>query len=318
MKRLAICLFVGFAAGEMTTAASAAAAAAGGTKGNDEGKDTAKDPTKSGGDNAGAVSPGDADANPSPGLGDTGELDLSDKSAPEPSATASKVATTLSWQDITVLPRKRFLKGGRFELAPFTGISINDIMIRHYVFGADLNYFLSDAIWVGLQGNYYIKQLTERETLVGLQYNQIPTLNRYLYGGALNFGYVPVYGKFAWFDRGIVHWEVFASAGFGVTKTEIIPRNPSDPSFSNLSLTPNFALGGRFFLFDWLTINYAVRDYVILDKFESTNPHPDPAVTPWTSAVAKAAADSALVHNVMFYVGAGFYLPTKFQYKTPR
>ena len=189
-------------------------------------------------------------------------------------------------------------------------------MIRHYVFGADLNYFLSDAIWVGLQGNYYIKQLTEREALVGLQYNQIPTLNKYLYGGALNFGYVPVYGKFAWFNRGILHWEIFASAGIGVTKTEIIPRNPSDPSFDNLSITPNIALGGRFFLFDWLTLNYAVRDYLILDKFESTNPHPNGVV--WTSALAKSAADSALVHNVMFYVGAGFYLPTKFQYKTPR
>jgi outer membrane beta-barrel protein len=303
MKRLAICLLVGFAAGEMTSGAFAAAAAPGGTKGNPD--------TKSDSDATPAAEP---DSTPPSTLGDTGELDLSDKGAPEPTAAANKVAATLSWQDITVLPRKRFLKGGRVELAPFTGISVNDIMIRHYVFGADLNYFLSDAIWVGLQGNYYVKQITDRESLVGLQYNQNTTLNRYLYGGALNFGYVPVYGKFAWFDRGILHWEIFASAGFGVTKTESIPVNPADPSFTNMSLTPNFALGGRFFLFDWLTINYAIRDYVILDKFESTNSH----ANPWTSAQAKAAADSVLVHNVMFYVGAGIYLPTKFQYKTAR
>ena len=33
---------------------------------------------------------------------------------------------------------------------------------------------------------------------------------------------------------------------------------------------------------------------------------------------AKAQAQSALVNNVVFSVGIGFYLPTKFQYKTPR
>ena len=35
-------------------------------------------------------------------------------------------------------------------------------------------------------------------------------------------------------------------------------------------------------------------------------------------ATAKAHADAKLVNNVMFYLGVGFYLPTGFQYKTPR
>src|SRR5262245_46110784 len=59
---------------------------------------------------------------------------------------------SLSWQDIVVVPRKAFLKGGRLELQPFAGVTINDNLIRHYVFGADFNYFLTDALWVGLQG----------------------------------------------------------------------------------------------------------------------------------------------------------------------
>src|SRR5262249_14691177 len=58
--------------------------------------------------------------------------------------------STLSWQDIVVVPRKAFLKGGRVELQPFTGVTINDNLIRHYVFGADINYFLTDALWVGV------------------------------------------------------------------------------------------------------------------------------------------------------------------------
>ena len=298
MKRLAICLFVSTVLGGPVSQALAAGAAAGGNK---------KSESES-------AAPAESDTSEAPAAGDTtGELDLSDKGSPELSGPAVKTSATLSWQDIAVLPRKRFLKGGRLEISPFTGTSVNDIMIRHYGFGVDLNYFLSDAISVGVQGIYYVKQLTEREALVGLQYNRIPTLNRNLFAAALNFGYVPAYGKFAWFNHGIMHWEILASAGFGVTKTEIIARDPRDAAFSNMSLTPNVGIGGRFFLFDWLTLNYGVRDYVILDKMESRSRQPGQ-----DAATAKAQADSVMVHNVMFTLGVGMYLPTKFQYKTAR
>jgi outer membrane beta-barrel protein len=304
MKRLAVCLFVLIAIGGAGTVAAAAGTAAGGDKGKADKSDSA-DTT----DTAGAAAGGSAGAT-------SDELDLSEskeKSVDEAGASAVKASTTLSWQDIVVVPRKRFLKGGRFEFAPFTGVSLNDILIRHYVFGLDLNFFLSNAMWIGLQGNYYVKALTEREELIGLQYNRIPTLNKYLYGGSLNFGYAPVYGKFAWFNKSILHWEIFASGGVGVTQTEIIPRIPGDATFTNLSITPNIAIGGRFFLFDSLTVNYAVRDYIVLDKFEPTNRTAGEPI-----ATVKANAEGKMVNNIMFYLGVGFYLPTKFQYKTPR
>jgi outer membrane beta-barrel protein len=227
---------------------------------------------------------------------------------------AARPTTTLSWQDIVVVPRKAFIKSGRFELAPFTGVTVNDNLIRHYMFGADLNYFLTDVFSVGIQGQYFIKQLTNQEELVGLQFNRASSLNKYLYGGALNFGYVPVYGKFALFNKSIVHWEIWASAGVGATVTEVLPRDPANQSkaFKNTDLTPNVGIGTRLFLLDWLTVNVALRDYIIPDKFE-----PNPNVYP-DAATAKANADSQLVNNVVLYAGVGFYLPTKFTYKTPR
>ena len=96
------------------------------------------------------------------------------------------------------------------------------------MFGVDLNYFLTDVLWIGLQGQYFIKQLTNQDELVGLQYNRTSDAQPYLYGGAFNFGYVPVYGKFALFNRAIMHWEIWASAGVGVTFTEVIPRDPAN------------------------------------------------------------------------------------------
>lgn len=308
MKRSAVCLFVLIAIGGGSGLAGAAPAVPAGDKGkNDKAQKVEKAEKAEAAESAPAAG----------GAGETTDaLDLSDtkeRNVDDAGAAAVRASSTLSWQDIVVVPRKRFLKAGRFEFAPFSGVSLNDILIRHYVFGLDLNFFLSNAMWVGLQGNYYVKALTEREELIGLQYNRIPTLNRYLYGGSLNFGYAPIYGKFALFNSSILHWEIFASAGVGVTQTEIIPRIPGDDTFKNLSITPNAAVGGRFFLFDSLTVNYAFRDYIVLDKFEPTNRTAGQPI-----ADVKANAEGKMVHNVMFYVGVGLYLPTKFQYKTPR
>jgi outer membrane beta-barrel protein len=299
MKRQAVCLFVAIVMGGGLGQTARAAGP----------KD--KGDTKAKADSADA-----AGAEATPDIGDTtADLDLSESKTDEAAATAVKSNNTLTWQDIVVIPRKRFLKGGRLELAPFTGMSVNDILIRHYVFGVDLNYFITDALSIGLQGNYYVKQLTDRETLIGLQYNRIPTLNRYLWSGMLNFGYIPAYGKFALFNKNIVHWEIIGSAGVGVTQTEIIPRDLKFDAFQTMAITPDFGIGGRFFMFDWLTVNYMFRDYLILDKFEPLTR----SATNWASAdEAKAHADGKLVNNLMFYVGLGVFFPTSFQYKTPR
>jgi len=233
-------------------------------------------------------------------------------------AKGARPTSTGSWADIVVVPRKAFLKGGRLEFQPFTGISVNDSLIRHYVLGVDLNYFLTDVFWIGLEGQYFIHQLTNQEELVGSEYNRAPTLNKYLYGGALNFGYVPIYGKFALFNRSILSWEIWASAGVGVTFTKVIPRDPANEAlaFQNTDITPNVGVGSRFFMLNWLSVNFALRDYLVPDKFEPQKDVLANGIT--TSAQAKARAQSELVQNVMFYVGVGIYLPTKFQYKTPR
>jgi outer membrane beta-barrel protein len=308
MKRPAICLFitvaiVGWAAiGHAKKGGGGKAADAGEAKPADDGAaDTKASEPKA--DAAGSETSGEA-VEPEPGK-------VEEEIGAEPKA--QKATTTLTWKDIVVLPRKAFLKGNRLELAPFSGVTVNDNLIRHYVFGVDLNYFLTDALWVGVQGQYYVKQTLPEYQLLGLQYNRLSSANKYLYGGSLNFGYVPVYGKFAWINRRIVQWEIWASAGFGVTMTEVMARDPANDSkaFKNTALTPNVGIGSRFFLADWLTVNFALRDYIIPDKYE---PNPN---TYANADQAKANADSKLVNNLIFYVGVGIYFPMKFTYKTP-
>lgn len=242
----------------------------------------------------------------------TSDVNL-DETAARPGGAEAETARRATWDDIVVVPRKAFLKGGRVELAPFSAISLNDVLIRHYGFGADLNYYLTDVFSIGLQGQYFVKERSDRESLVGLQYNRVSTLNRFLYAGALNFGYVPGYGKFTLFNKYIWHWDIFVNAGVGLIWTEIIPRNPGDQKFQNMNIMPDFGVGTRFFLNDWLTVSFAFRDYVFNDKFEPTNRD-----RTWDIETVKANAHRQLVQNIMFTASVGFFLPTSFQYRTPR
>jgi outer membrane beta-barrel protein len=218
-----------------------------------------------------------------------------------------------TYDDIVVVPRKAFLKSGRLELAPFTGVSLNDVLIHHYTLGGDLNFYLTDVFSIGLQGQYFIKEASGRESLVGLQYNRVPSLNKYKYAVAFNFGYVPGYGKFTLFNKYIWHWDIFVSAGVGAIWTEIIPRVAGEQSFQSINITPDFGVGTRFFLNDWLTISFALRDYAFNDKFEPTDRMRGEPI-----ADVKARASSQFVNNIMFFASVGFYLPTSFQYRTPR
>jgi hypothetical protein len=205
-----------------------------------------------------------------------------------------------------VVPRKAFLKGGRVELQPFSAISINDTMIRHYAFGGDLTYYLTDVFSVGVEGQYFIKERSERESLVGFQFNRVTTLNRFKYAGALVFG-----------------WDVTLNAGIGLIWTEIIPVFPDDATWGNRNISPHFAISTRAFVTDWLALSIGLRDYIFLDKFEPLNRHdynpPDGSATrAMTLQEAKTNATSSLTQNIMVFVSAGFYLPPSFQYKKPR
>ena len=235
---------------------------------------------------------------------------------PRPPARAS----TLSWKDIVVVPRKPFLKGGRLELSPFTGISVNDNLIRHYVFGVDLNYFLTDVLWIGLQGQYFIKQLTDQEELIGLQYNRTPTLNQYLYGGSLNFGYVPVYGKFASSTASIMHWEIWASAGVGADRHPDRSR-ATRPTATVLQEQRSDAQRRHrqpLLPLDWLTVNFALRDYIVARQVRADPNRAAAGNRSPRSAQAQARPTRRWSTTSCSTPASGIYLPTKFQYKTPR
>ncbi|MBA3540717.1 MAG: outer membrane beta-barrel domain-containing protein [Deltaproteobacteria bacterium] len=229
--------------------------------------------------------------------------------------TGVVVKTPLSWKDILVVVRKPFLKVRRTELRPMIGTTMNDNMVKHVTLGGELSYYLTDVLAVGVEGQYYNHTFGEPFDLVARQARRLPTVNQYNWSAALNFHYVPVYGKFAVFDKKLVAWEVFFTAGIGAGQSEVIPRDTKFPGFTNLLIMPNVGASMRFFLSKWLTVNVGIRDYIFYDKFEP----PDRSITMnATSEAAKENADGALINNVMFQLSLSFWLPTSFEYTTFR
>jgi outer membrane beta-barrel protein len=223
--------------------------------------------------------------------------------------------TPISWKDIIVVVRKPFLKVRRTELLPFVGITMNDNMIRHEAIGGEFAYYLTDVLAIGVEGQYMVHNFQEPYDLVARQARRLPTLNQYNWQTALDFHYVPVYGKFAVLDKKLITWESYFTAGIGVGQSEVIPRDTKYPGFTNFLIQPNVGVNMRFFLAKWLTVNIGIRDYIFVDKFEPTNRSPTMNAT---ASEAASHADSALINNLMFQAGISFWLPTSFEYTTFR
>lgn len=252
---------------------------------------------------------------PEPGPGDLG-AELAAQDAQQNAVKAGPVKRTpLSWKDILVVVRKPFLKARRTELLPLFGTTMNDNMVRHYSLGGELSYYLTDVLAIGVEGQYYVHSFREPFDLVARQARRLPTVNQYNWSAALNFHYVPVYGKFAVLDRRLITWEVYFTAGIGAGQSEVVPRDTKFPGFTNLLIMPNVGASMRFFLAKWLTVSLGIRDYVFYDKFEPTDRSPTMNAT---ADQAKDNSTGSLINNVMFQVGVSFWLPTSFEYTTFR
>jgi outer membrane beta-barrel protein len=223
------------------------------------------------------------------------------------------------WKDIKVVSRKLILKQRRVEVNLYPlGMTINDNLIRHWYFGGDVSYFLSDAMSVGLGGHYYVPDVTQRAYLMGLQQRVLPTLNKYHFTATANFNYNWMYGKFALHNWFIQQFGGYVGAGVGVTMTSVIPRRAGDSSWNNYNFTIMFpSFGIRMFVFKWLTINLGLRLYIMRDVFEASNRPPDD--DPNLPSDYNPKDDSQAprwVPNLTFNLGVSFFLPPSFKYTT--
>lgn len=200
---------------------------------------------------------------------------------PEPAAAPRADLDTL----VRVIQQRPVLKSGRFELLAGAGLVINDDMYDHWLATTTGRVHVSEWISIGATYAKYFSKDSDLQNEIALDYEVYPELSaiRWYAGGDVTF--VAFEGKFVFFDSAIAYWDLYASIGGGVTVTS----RSDDPKPTGM-----IGAGIRFYLTDWLTLAFEVKDHIFVEKF---------------------AAGSSLVNNVVGQAGLTIFIPFGFDYE---
>jgi len=216
------------------------------------------------------------------------------------------------------------LRTGRVELNPYFGVTMNDQFVSHPSPGLALNYYITNVIAVGVNGNVYhgmnspsdFNFETSRAARIGMP------ITEYSWCANANFTYVPAYGKFAGFGDFIFHYDIYVLAGVGAISTRpIAVVDPDNRTFS-YEPTVTFGAGGgvRIFFNRWIAAMLEIRDYIFFDRLENPN-----VITGYDNGVPKAQNpdtwlnDSrSFTNNVQAQLGISIFLPLTWEYRLPK
>jgi outer membrane beta-barrel protein len=189
---------------------------------------------------------------------------------------------------------KGFLKRERFQLTVFVAPSLNDAFYEKVGLGGQLAYNFTEGFALALRGAYWLSFKTQYVKQGAFAF-QSQLLSSQLDGTAmLDLLYTPVYGKFAWLGKSIVRFDAFAMVGAGLawSATSGPPRNQGP------HLAGELGAGIRFYPLDWMSLELAVVGTFYADQT-------DPALP---GSIQKVVGLS---------LGASFFFPTRFEYRTP-
>ncbi len=220
------------------------------------------------------------------------------------------------------------LRRHRVEVNPYWSFTLNDQFVSHPAPGLAINYYITNVFAVGVNGNWYkpfggnlnqdsaFNAQTRRAARIGVP------LTEYDWSAALNFTYVPMYGKFAGFGDFIFHYDAYLVGGVGMLSNRpIAVIDPDNRTFkSKAHVAFNAGLGLRIFVNRWFAANLEVRDYAFVDELENIT------VAQGKNAAGKDAAtdestwygDKKFTNNVQAQVGLAFFLPFSWEYRLPK
>ncbi len=210
------------------------------------------------------------------------------------------------------------LRVRRFELAPFWSFSLNDQFIEHPGPGLGFNYYISNVLFVGLNGEYF--QPFNQDQSFNAQVRRaarvaVPlTENQWMAG--VQIGYVFAYGKFAFLSDFIFQYDAYLVGGVGaISDRPIAVVDPDNRNFDwKVGLQVNAGAGLRVWVNRWLAATVELRDYAFNDKLEKlTISTTDPKdSSQWYDT------NSHLTNNVQAQLGVSIFIPFSFDYRLPK
>ena len=250
-----------------------------------------------------------------------GDLAADDATAPKSAADSGPKPTEIS-EEIYAVQQIYALRNNRLELMPSVGVTLNDPYVTHPNVGVGLNYWITNVLAVGANFNWYggldepseLNFHVQRSTRLGTR----PTA--WQFGASLNMTYVPVYGKFAMFERYIFQWDAYIVGGVGIMRTKpaesVVDPQVRDFDFTYKLSIVNPGLGLRVFVSKWLAVFAEGRVYPYLEKLE--NLRVGLGETARNDKKTWLDDSSTLIFNVVASVGVSIYFPFSFEYKLPK
>jgi outer membrane beta-barrel protein len=242
-------------------------------------------------------------------------------------------------EKILVNQRKPFLHTRRKEITALAGATANDPFLVHYSAGGAFQYYVSDVLSVGIQGQKYFETNTGLSAdVIGL--NAVPDLNKLEFYGGVHFSYIPVYGKFALFNQRVVGFDTFVSLGAGITGNRILaPFQYGDAlkkedlvEFCGEKAGLGFTGVGAFCEVDPNNNNALKNADKLKDMFFSFSPSVGAGFRFFLNDFMSLTFDGKdyfiqqttlsgkkiFTQNVVVSVGTSFFFPTVFQYQSAR
>ena len=264
---------------------------------------------------AGDTAAGEEETPAGSGLDDICKIDP----AACPNLDMDKEAARPLKEQIFAVQQAYALRVRRLELQAGWSVSMNDQFVGHPAPVLALNYYITNVLAIGVNGAFYQPFNVDKEfnAQVRRAARVAVPLTEYQWGAALNFTYVPAYGKFAGFGDFIFHYDAYVVGGVGALSVRPIPV--VDPDNRNFSYEPKLAfnagIGLRIFFNRWFAAVLEVRDYVFNDKLENLNVSSIPTVAQDKSTWY---GNTSLTNNVQAQFGAAIFLPFSFDYRLPK
>lgn len=192
---------------------------------------------------------------------------------------------------ISAVSQPVFLKAGRFELAPFGGVSASDAFFRRWSVGARGSFHILDSLSIDGGGawNFWSEPL-QAAVFLGTDPGELNDESKLLGYADIGVTFSPIYGKIALASEWIIHFDGYLSGGGGGVFSLPDPANP----FTPVSPALEVGAGGRIFLTRWMVLRADVRDYI----------HP-----------GQLGGQLNLQNLVVLNIGLGFYFPFDFEYE---
>lgn len=205
--------------------------------------------------------------------------------------TGPAVERDITQEDrVKSVQRKLYLKRGRFELAPYVLISVNDPYYSKFGGAVRAAFYPADALAFSVRGTYMAVTPTDdvriaKRVFQARIFNSVPQ-----WSVMANFEWSPIYGKVS-FLNSILHLDSYLLGGMGIVYTET-------SKLANRTVNPaaDLGIGIRFVAKDFLAVNVALINTTYVD--------------------IPANTDKAGTQNIMaLHAGISLFIPFKSTYR---